>query len=320
MNTRDSKELSEGNTLIKTGTVETRSCPECGSTRTVHNHEYAEIVCMDCGFVVQQKIAERGIERKNDAKQSQNYLTADTPLTYTIHDRETATVIDWHKRDIYSNSSVGQKIQMYRLRKWQRRIRISDSTEHNLVFALAEITKTASILELPKNILEPAVAIYREIIKERLIRGRTTQCIASTALYAVCRQYGLSQTINEIAQASKVSKREIWRSYCCLIKETKYSLLPLQLSQYKNRVFNQFTMQEKTKEVAHKVLICVKGIKPVLTHTPADTVAVSSYVASILMGENKTPKNIAKIAHTTEATIRKQYKEIEKLLMIEISI
>jgi transcription initiation factor TFIIB len=249
MVTKDSKELSKNNSLIKTEPVEAQTCPECGSTRTVHNQECAEIFCMDCGFVVQQKIIDQEAEQTHiDLEQRSKHIRADGSLTYTIHDKDSSTVIDWHNRNIYDkNSSAGQKTQVYRLRKWQRRVRISDSTEHNLSLALSEITKTANKLELSQNILEPALVIYRKIVKDRLISGRSTQSIASAALYLVCRQHGLPQTLNEIAQASNVSKKEIGKIYRCLIKEADYSILPLRPSQHKTNRFNQFSMQEKTE-------------------------------------------------------------------------
>ena len=40
--------------------IKVHSCPECGSTRLMRDYECAEIVCMDCGFVVAAKIADRG--------------------------------------------------------------------------------------------------------------------------------------------------------------------------------------------------------------------------------------------------------------------
>jgi len=136
-------------------------CPECGSTRLMRDYECAEIVCMDCGFVVAAKIADRGPEwRAFDDEQRAKRTRVGAPLTYTIHDKGLSTMIDWHDRDIYGKSlSPGQKAQVYRLRKWQRRIRVSDATERNLAFALSEITKFANNLSLPKNILETASVI-----------------------------------------------------------------------------------------------------------------------------------------------------------------
>ena len=37
-------------------------CPECDSARIMRDHESAEIVCMNCGFVIESKIADRGPE------------------------------------------------------------------------------------------------------------------------------------------------------------------------------------------------------------------------------------------------------------------
>ena len=126
---------------------------------------------MDCGIVVQQKLADRGPEwRAFDDEQRSKRTRVGAPLTYTIHDKGLSTTIDWHDRDIYGKSlSPGQKAQVYRLRKWQRRIRVSDATERNLAFALSEITKISNNLNLPKNILETASVIYRKAVKERLI-------------------------------------------------------------------------------------------------------------------------------------------------------
>ena len=85
----------------------------------MHDSECAEIVCMDCGFVVQQKMADRGPEwRAFDDEQRSKRTRVGAPLTYTIHDKGLSTTIDWHDRDIYGKSlSPGQKAQVYRLTK-----------------------------------------------------------------------------------------------------------------------------------------------------------------------------------------------------------
>ena len=210
-----------------------QSCPECSSTRLMRDYECAEIVCMDCGFVVAAKIADRGPEwRAFDDEQRSKRTRVGAPLTYTIHDKGLSTTIDWHDRDIYGKSlSPGQKAQVYRLRKWQRRIRVSDATERNLAFALSEITKISNNLNLPKNILETASVIYRKAVKERLIRGRSIQGVTSASIYLACRQCGLPRTLDEISQSSTVNKKEVGRSYRFLIKELNYSIPPLRPSQ-----------------------------------------------------------------------------------------
>ncbi len=297
-------------------------CPECGSTRFMRDYECAEVVCMDCGFVITAKIADRGPEwRAFTNEQRAKRTRVGAPLTYTIHDKGLSTMIDWHDRDVYGKSlSPGQKAQVYRLRKWQRRIRVSDATERNLAFALSEITKIANNLNLPKNILETASVIYRKAVKERLIRGRSIQGVTAAAVYLACRQCKLARTLEEIAQASNVNKKEVGRSYRFLIRELDYFVPPVKPSQYITKFSNQLTMQGKVEEIAHKILATAKELKLTSGRGPTGIAAAASYIASVLTGERKTQREIAEIAQVTEVTIRNRYKELVERLMFQISL
>ncbi|MCL2172342.1 MAG: hypothetical protein FWB84_01650 [Candidatus Bathyarchaeota archaeon] len=233
MVTKDSnKELSESTSLIKIKKAEIQTCPQCDSIRIIHDQESGEIVCMDCGFITQQKNTTQEPELKNiDHKQKQKHVKTNTPLTYTIQDKESTTVINLHNRqeDTYNKKNhptTRQRAQVYHLRRWQRRVRVTNSTGYNLTFAISEITKTANILDLPKDILEPAATIYLEIVKKHLIKGYSTQSITAASLYLACKQRGLPQTLKELAQASKSNKTEIGRIHRRLTKENNYSQQP----------------------------------------------------------------------------------------------
>lgn len=297
-----------------------RKCPECGSNRLMRDYECAEIVCMGCGFVVAAKLADQGPEwRAFDDEQRAKRARAGAPLTFTIHDKGLSTMIDWHDRDVYGKRlAPGQKAQIYRLRKWQRRIRVSDATERNLAFALSEISKIANNLNLPKNILETASVIYRKAVKERLIRGRSIQGVTAAAIYVACRQCGVARTLDEIAQASTVNKKEVGRSYRFLIKELNYFIPPLKPSQYITKFSNQLTMQGKVEEIAHKILATAKELKLTSGRGPTGIAAAASYIASVLTGERKTQREIAEIAQVTEVTIRNRYKELVERLQFVI--
>jgi transcription initiation factor TFIIB len=302
--------------------VAVQQCPECGSKRLMRDYESAEIVCMDCGIVVAAKLADRGPEwRAFDDEQRAKRARVGAPLTYTIHDKGLSTMIDWHDRDIYGKRlSPGQKAQIYRLRKWQRRIRVSDATERNLAFALSEISKISNTLNLPRNILETASVIYRKAVKEHLIRGRSIQGVTSAALYVACRQCGIARTLEEIAQASNINKKEVGRSYRFLIKELDYFIPPLKPSQYITKFSNQLTMQGKVEEIAHKIISTARDLKLTSGRGPTGIAAAASYIASVLTGERKTQREIAEIAQVTEVTIRNRYKELVDRLMFEITL
>jgi transcription initiation factor TFIIB len=290
----------------------TRRCPECGSNRIMKDYESAEIVCMGCGYVVVAELTKQGPEwRAFDAEQRAKRARAGAPATFTIHDKGLSTMIDWHDRDVHGQRlSHGQKAQIYRLRKWQRRIRVSDATERNLAFALSEISKIANNLNLPKNILETASVIYRKAVKERLIRGRSIQGVTAATIYVACRQCGVARTLDEIARASTVNKKEVGRCYRFLLKQLNYYIPPVKTSQYLTKFSNQLTMEGTAEEIAHKILFVAKELKLTSGRGPAGIAAAASYIASTLTGERRTQREVAEIAQVTEVTIRNRYKEL----------
>jgi transcription initiation factor TFIIB len=277
---------------------------------------------MDCGYVVATKLADRGPEwRAFDDEQRAKRTRVGAPMTYTIHDKGLSTMIDWHDRDIYGKRlSPGQKAQVYRLRKWQRRIRVSDATERNIAFALSEISKISNGINLPKNIVETASVIYRKAVKERLIRGRSIQGVTAASIYVACRKCGLPRTLEEIAQASNLNKKEVGRSYRFLVKELDYFIPPLKPSQCITKFSNQLTMPGKVEEIAHKILTTAKELKLTSGRGPTGIAAAASYIASVLTGERKTQREIAEIAQVTEVTIRNRYKELVERLSFEIKL
>ena len=67
------EDVDSSSTTQRVESAKVQSCPECGSTRIMRDYECAEIVCMDCGFVVAAKIADRGPEwRAFDDEQGRN--------------------------------------------------------------------------------------------------------------------------------------------------------------------------------------------------------------------------------------------------------
>jgi transcription initiation factor TFIIB len=300
----------------------TRRCPECGSNRIMKDSESAEIVCMECGYVVVTELTNQGPEwRAFDTEQRAKRERAGAPATFSIHDKGLSTVIDWHDRDVHGQRLPhGQKAQIYRLRKWQRRIRISDSTERNLAFALSEISKMTNNLNLPRNVLETASVIYRKAVKEHLIRGRSIQGVTIAAIYVACRQCGVARTLEDLSEASPANKKEIGRSYRFLLKQLNYFIPPVKISQYITKFSNQLTIEGNAEEIAHKILFVAKELKLTSGRGPAGMAAAASYIASVLIGERRTQREVAEIAQVTEVTIRNRYKELVNRLQFTISL
>ena len=166
---------------VREGTEEIEVCPECGSHHLVRDYERGELLCEDCGLVLDDQFIDQGPEwRAFDVEQGEKRARTGAPMTYTIHDKGLSTEISWKNKDSYGKSiPTRNRAQLYRLRKWQRRIRVSNATERNLAFALSELDRMASAMGLPRNVRETAAMIYRKAVNKNLIRGRSIEGVVA---------------------------------------------------------------------------------------------------------------------------------------------
>ncbi len=295
-------------------------CPECGSAQLVHDYERAELVCNECGLVVEEDFMDMGPEwRAFDHDQRMKRSRVGAPMTYTIHDKGLSTMIDWRNRDSYGKSiSSGSRAQLYRLRKWQRRIRVSNATERNLAFALSELDRMASALGLPRNVRETAAVVYRKAVEKNLIRGRSIEGVAAAALYAACRQCSVPRTLDEIAEVSRVSRKEIGRTYRFVSRELGLKLVPTSPTDYVPRFTSGLNLKGDVQSKAVEILRQAAEKELTSGRGPTGVAAAAIYIASILCGERRTQREVADIAGVTEVTIRNRYKELAEELDIEI--
>ena len=224
-------------TKDKQAVEEIIQCPECGSTHLSKDYSRAELVCENCGLVIDQDIIDHGPEwRAFDSEQREKRARTGAPMTYTIHDKGLSTVIGWQNRDSYGRSiPTRNRAQLYRLRKWQRRIRISDATERNLAIALSELDRLATGMGLPRTVRETAAMIYRKAVLKKLIRGRSIDGVAAAALYASCRQCHVPRTLDEISNMVHMSRKEIGRNYRYIARELRLKLMPTTPQDYISR-------------------------------------------------------------------------------------
>lgn len=301
---------------------ETKKCPKCGNTHLIKDYSRAEIFCEKCGLVIDAELIDHGPEwRAFDSEQRDKKTRTGSPMTYTLHDKGLSTTISWQNRDAYGHSIPQRnRAQLFRLRKWHNRTRISDGAERNLSVALSHLDKMSSMLNLPRNIRETAAMLYRKAARQRLTRGRTTEGIAAAVLYAACRQCNIPRTLGEISNVSQIKKKEVGRNYRNLSNELKLKLLPTVPQDYISRFCSILNLSNDVQIKTIEIL--KKASKEELTsgRGPTGMAAAAMYIASVLCGERRTQREVSEVSGVTEVTIRNRYKELASRLDLEILI
>src|SRR2546427_11876467 len=105
---------------------EVTRCPECNSGHLSFDYERGELICEECGLVLDDQMIDQGPEwRAVDVEQGEKRGRPGAPGTYTIHDKGVSTTNGGKKKE-----SQGEAIpppnrgQLYRLPEGQRRVRV----------------------------------------------------------------------------------------------------------------------------------------------------------------------------------------------------
>ena len=291
--------------------TETQSCPECNSENLVTSGDGSEIICEDCGLVLEEQTIDRGPEwRAFNHNERQSKSRVGAPTTQTMHDKGLTTQIDWKNKDAYGQSLSSEKrSQMNRLRKWQERIRTKDAGERNLQFALSEIDRMASALGVPRSVREVASVTYRRALKDDLIRGRSIEGVATGCLYAACRQEGIPRSLEEVSEVSRIEKKEVGRTYRYIAKELSLKMEPVDPKEYVPRFTSELGVSEEVKMKANEIIDETAEQGLLSGKSPTGFAAAAIYAASLLCNEKKTQREVADVAQVTEVTIRNRYQE-----------
>jgi len=288
------------------------NCPVCGENSVVRDYKRNIEVCDVCGRIVKEDIKDRGPEwRAFDQEGREKKSRAGPPSTETIHDKGLSTKIDYKDRDAKGNQlSPGKRQKIYRLRKWHKRGKVTDSKDRNLAFSLSELNRMASQLGLSKSVQEIAAKIYRKAVEEGLIRGRSMEGCASAALYAACREAEVPRTLEEVAESSRVDKKEISKSYRFIIRELDIHLPPTDPVRYVARFASELEISGETRVKAMEIIRKAQENGLTSGKSPTGTAAGAIYIATLMEGERRTQREVAESAGVTEVTVRNRYSEI----------
>ena len=291
-----------------------KKCPECGGINLILNKSKGEVICRDCGLVIEEKMVDFGQEwREFDHEQADKMRRTGAPLTFTKFDRGMGTDIG-QKSDIYRLESKGRN-KFFRLRKWQ--YRVSTAIERNLKLALAELRRVASFLKLPKSVEEEAARIYTMAVQRGLVRGRSMESVVAGALYAACRRHEVPRTLDELSEASGIDKKEIGRTYRFVTRELGVRILPSNPIDYIPRFASSLKLTPDTQSKAVDILEKAQNSELTSGRGPTGIAAASLYVAALINNEKKTQRDVADVAGVTEVTIRNRYKELLKKLNLK---
>jgi transcription initiation factor TFIIB len=234
-----------------------------------------------CGYVLSEKSQDPGAEWRSFKKEGGSDPTrTGAPSSLAIHDRGLATIINPFNKDASGKPlSSSMKSTIERLRTWDSRSQVHNTADRNLREALSELSKLKDKIKISPNIMEKAAYIYRKGLEKKLVRGRSISGMIAASLYAACREAETPRTLNDIASAANVKRKDIARCYRLLYRELDLKMPVVDSIQCIARISNNLELSEKTKRFAIKVLQKAQENEESAGKSPMGLAATALYLA-----------------------------------------
>jgi len=248
-------------------------------------------------------------------------ITVDSPLSCLVRDVGVPVLVvsvpPCVENDLRSGPESSVKSTITRLRTWDSRSQSYASSDRNLRQALNELNRLKDKLAISSSVLEKAAYIYRKALDKKLVRGRSISAMIAASLYAACRDAETPRTLNDVAEAANVKRKEISRCYRLLHHELEFKMPVVDSIQCIARISSKLEINEKTKRFAVKILKETQERKESAGKDPMGLAAAALYLSCVKNGMSVTQREIADVAGVTEVTIRNRYKGLKDAKILE---
>jgi transcription initiation factor TFIIB len=284
----------------------------------VLDSESGELICGNCGFVLKERIEDTGSEWRSSSKdEGKDESRTGLPTSIASHDMGLSTTIGPANRDSVGRPLTGSmRTTVDRLRTWDRRSQMHESADRNMGKAFMQLRTFADKLSLSEEIVERAAYIYRKALERGLIRGRSITEMIAASLYAACRDSEIPRTLKDVASFANINRKDLARSYRLLVREMDIRMPVPDPGRSVAKIASKVEAGERTRRRALEILTKARQLGVSAGKDPVGLAASALYVASMLSGEGRTQRYIARAAGVTEVTIRNRYKSLRNALGI----
>ena len=305
-----------------------RQCRECGAS-VVDDFEKGETVCSRCGLVNAYNQPDVSPESVGMSPEDRPKLVRASGQTlFSLHDLGMSTKIDLSTRDC-NGKPIRRPImiQLNSMKRWQQRVRITNSRDRRISSILSRISHICNVLALSDNIVETAAMIYRNIDSRIDVRNKSQGAMASAVVYMACKQCDVIRSMGEIAstvydQKEIGTKKKLaaryYRSLVLEIGSPRPSLMPTE--KYISKIANVSETDPRVERLALNLAHKTKNYEILDGKDPNGVAAAYLYIASTLLGYNIMQRDISDAAGVSEVTIRNRCKEIMSMYSISITL
>lgn len=285
-------------------TVTDDKCALCNGKEIIYDSYRGEFICT-CGLVLGKVFEQQNIS---------NY----DYLTNFLCKHISNTIISNGCYDFFGNKIPLKKRQkFYRLKKLQRISLILSSKEKSINKGIYELNSLASRIGITKKVKDTAFLIYIKAIRDNYLRGRAIECCIPACIYAACRMRRNPRSLSEVSGHSKLTKKELGKSYKKLVKNLNLNIPIANPYDYLSRITSSLGMTTIAYIKAYEIIKLAKEENLTISRDPNGIAAAAVYISGLLQKEKRYQETISRVSNVPVITLRTNYKLIIKKLKIK---
>ena len=285
----------------------------CKKISLITDFYTGEVACSTCGAVSSQKAVDTGSETIGlTGEEYQNNSRVGRKISLKMVDMGLSTIIESQDKDVTGKALSNENRRMfYRLRMWDRNSRSALSVKSfQKAFTLLDGISTK--LALPESVVEHTAYLFRKIAAKKILTGRSTATMTCATIYIACRLSNTPRTLQDIAKAGNIKKKNLQRTYRFLVKELEMYPKAYNPKEFVTRIAKEISISERTERLAFKILKIATDKNVSTSKNPMAMAAAAIHLASVLNGEKVSQLRISEASHISAVTIRDRTKEIRK--------
>ncbi|NDB93012.1 MAG: transcription initiation factor IIB, partial [Nitrososphaeria archaeon] len=134
------------------------------------------------------------------------------------------------------------------------------------------------------------------------------------AVYAACRDVEMPRTLDDVAKAINIKRKDLTKNYRMLVNELELKMPVVNSITCISKIANKLGVNEKVKRYALEILKNANDQRITAGKDPMGMAASALYISCVKYDVDVSQKDIAMAAGVTEVTIRNRYKDMRKLL------
>lgn len=320
MQTSETVVPSPGKDFSRTSPKKDTVCPQCGDSSVVKDRELGRKVCTSCGFIVEEKdFTVNQWRASSEEEETDEPLGMGPPETPVLHDKGLATRISPENKDGYGKPLSPKEVALARkLRKWQKRCRMSGTKERSLADALGQVHRMSSQLGVPESARAVASRLCKRISDEEMFGDYSIEVFSSAALLAACKKCQLPHRAGDLADLIDEDEKTVRRAYLLLTRRLKLDIQPLHAATYVQEFGSRADLSSKANREASNIVRKAYEKDLIAGEAPSTMAAAAIYIAASLHDEDIDLQEIGDATDKALSTLSKKGWEIASSLGIDI--